>query len=441
MTVPQRAVPVHEPSTWDRTKYKVYGVVLIAIIVGFVSLCAAVYAKAFQNFATVTLVAERAGLQMYPGNRVQLRGVDVGEVGTVESIGTGGVRLTLNMFPAQMASIPANVGVQLNQQTAFGAKVVNLIDPAQPAAARLQAGDRLTTDRVTVEVNNLFDRLDTVLRSARPADVSAILGGLANTLEGRGEELGVTAEELADYLRRFNENLPQLQRDFAKGADTANLYADIVPDLLGTLENVRTPSRTLVEQQAQLDSFLLQLTRFGAVGNDFFARNAEGLTNTAADLRSITGLLNEYSPQITCFVSGLAETNRRFLTQQGNTVPGFVGNTTIEYGQDPYAYPDNLPVVGADGGPNCNGLPYIHGDDVPASLSRPVDKGGEVPGPTRVNTAKNPLVVTLFGPQAALPLTTPPVAPGNANGDPNAVERPNTPGPDHGSSADPNGGG
>jgi phospholipid/cholesterol/gamma-HCH transport system substrate-binding protein len=426
-TDPGRTIPVHEPTSWDRTKYKIYGVVLVAIIVGFVALCAAVYSKAFESTETVTLDAERAGLQMYPGNRVQLRGVDVGEVDTVEAVGTGGVRLTLSMDPDQMPNIPANIGVQLNQQTAFGAKTVNLLDPAGPPTGTLRPGARLATDTITVEVNNLFDRLDTVLATARPADVSAILGGLANTLDGRGDELGQTAEELSTYLRRFNGNLPQLQRDFAKGADVANLYADIAPDLLQTLENLRTPSRSLVEQREQLDRFLNQLTRFGAVGNDFFARNADGLVNTAEHLRSITGLLNEYSPQITCFITGMAETNRRFLTQQGNTVPGFVGNTTIEYGQDAYAYPDRRPEVSADGGPNCNGLPYIEGDDVPASLSRAVDGGGEETGGNRITTARDPLVVTLFGPQAALPLTTPPVAPGNAQGDPDGVERPQTP--------------
>lgn len=62
----------------SRFKYRIYALILISIIVGFFTLCGAAYAKAFTPYEEISLRADRTGLQMYPGNRVQMRGVDVG---------------------------------------------------------------------------------------------------------------------------------------------------------------------------------------------------------------------------------------------------------------------------------------------------------------------------------------------------------------------------
>lgn len=414
MTAADPSIPVHTESTWDRTKYKVYGLVLILIVAIFVALCIAQFNEAFRATDRVYVDSGRAGLQMYPGNRVEMRGVEVGKVAEVHRNDQGGVDLALDMEPAQMAKIPGNPVVELSQLTAFGAKTVQMSDPPR-ASGTLQDGAHLDADHTTVEINDLFQQLQTVLDTAEPSKVSSILGSLSQALNGRGGQIGQTVEALDTYLRSFNSNLPQLQRDFQKGGKVLNTYADVVPDLLETLDNLRTPARTLVAQQGQLDGFLYQLTKFGNTGQSFFAQNGDALTATAADLRSITGLLNKYSPEFTCFIKGTAETNRRLLTFQGNTVPGWVGNTTIEYGQNNYKYPQNLPVVGGNGGPNCNGLPYIHGNDIPPSLLRPVDKGGDLPATSQLKTGDQPLVAQLFGPEATLPITRPPAAGDNTN--------------------------
>lgn len=389
-----------------RYKYTFYGLALVLVIVLFTGVCIAAYAKLFKPTSMVYVRTERAGLQMYPGNRVQLRGVDVGEVGDVRSDGAGGVEIALKMDPETLALIPANVNVQLSQLTAFGAKTVSFAEPEAPTSERLRPGTVLSSDRQTVEVNNLLEKLTEILDTAEPAKVSSVLGGLAQTLDGRGEQLGETATKLADYLRRFNGNLPALQQDLHKTGEVADVYAAAMPELAGMLENVRHTSRTVVEQQAQLDGFLFQLTRFSKTGNTFFATNGPALSEVSSTALPTSELLRRYSPEYTCFISGLAETNRRLLTQQGNTVPGFVGNTTLEPGVNSYRYPEDLPVVGADNGPDCAGLPYVHGDEVPAAIMKDIDKGGE-PNPTgssdRLSVGDQPLVAQLFGPGALVP--------------------------------------
>lgn len=406
---------------FERVKYKLYGLILLLVVSLFMALCVAGYSQAFTPVSVVYLRAERAGLQMYSGNRVQLRGVDVGEVGDVRSNGSGGVELALNMEPDKLDSIPSNVDVQLSQLTAFGAKTVQLVDPKNPARGGLQPNAVLQTGRETVEVNDLLDKLGGVLNAAQPAKVSTVLGALSQTLDGRGQQLGETAVKLTDYLRRFNANLPALQQDFRRTGQVADVYADVTPELASLLNNARFTSRTLVDQQAQLDSFLVQLTRFGNTGDEFFRTNGEALASVSNNALPTSQLLKKYSPEFHCFISGVAELDRRTLTQQGNTVPGFVGNTTLEPGTDPYQYPQERPVMGADNGPDCNGLPYIHGDDIPPSIMKDVDKGGEpnpAPSTNRLQVGNQALVAQLFGPLATLPALpadpTHPAAPGSS---------------------------
>ncbi|MEU7811427.1 MCE family protein [Pseudonocardia sp. NPDC049154] len=383
-------------------KLKVYALILLGVIGGFAALCVAVYNKAFTSTVPVYVRADRTGLQMYPGNRVQLLGVDVGEVGDV-ALDDGGrtVEITLKMDPDKLGAIPANAGVQLNQLTAFGAKTVGITVPAQPSTVRLAANDTLMTDRVTVEVNTLFDHLDSVLTTLQPDKVSAFLGNMAQALQGRGAQIGETAGELEAYLRRFNENLPDLQRTLASGADLTNLYADITPDLTNLLDNAAFTSRTIVDQQAQLDSFFYQVTRLSGVGADFFRQNGDNLEEVVHTALPTTDLLREYSPEFACFLQGMDEGRKRLEKTQGDTVPGLVGNTTFEPGDRAY---DSPPIVAATGGPNCNGLPSVDGLSTPPQLLRNVDEGGEPnpdPGDNTLRIGDPPLVAQLFGPLAA----------------------------------------
>jgi phospholipid/cholesterol/gamma-HCH transport system substrate-binding protein len=386
---------------FSRFKYRVYALILLGIMLGFLGLCTAMYLNAFAKTVPVQLRADRSGLQMYPGNRVQLKGVDVGEVGSVSLADgdRGAVDIVLDMDADRIGQVPADVSVSLDQLTAFGAKTVQMTMPQAPSGRMLAAGDQISSDAVTVEVNTLFDSLDQILDTLEPAQVSQVIGNLATALDGRGEEIGETATQLNAYLKRFNANLPQLQTDFRKGADLTNLYGDVAGDLASTLDNATVTSRTVVEQQADIESFLFQLSRVSKTGESFFLQNREGIRDVAQTALPTTDLLREYSPMFSCWLKGLDKSRQQLEQQQGNTVPGFVGLVTLQPGDTVYKSP---PEVGADNGPDCHQMPGLDGSVVPESLMKNVDKGGE-PNPDGDNTVRigePPLVTQLFGPFA-----------------------------------------
>ena len=94
--------------------------------------------------------------------------------------------------PTSAKSIPENVKVEILPTTLFGQKYVALVDPADPSSKALSDGDVIPSDRVTtnVELSTILANLFPLLRSIRPADLSATLYAIANALRGKGDEIG-----------------------------------------------------------------------------------------------------------------------------------------------------------------------------------------------------------------------------------------------------------
>ncbi|MCQ4117789.1 MCE family protein [Rhodococcus tibetensis] len=337
-------------------KKKLAALVLVAGLLAIIVFSLAMFNGAFKESTPVTVTSDRSGLVMEPDAKVKLLGVEVGRVGSVEHV-TDGAELKLDMYPDMMSLIPSNAAVEIKSTTVFGAKYVNFVMPEHPAGTHLEAGAVIASDNVTVEFNSVFQHLTDVLDQIEPEKLNATLGAIASALRGRGDELGALLEQSDRYLAKMNPSLDQLQEDLAKAAVVTNVYADTAPELLQTLDNVTATSRTVVEEQDNLDAVLLNATGLADTANTVLTDNEQGLTDTLDLLLPTTDLLAEYSPEISCFLVGL--NNVIPLAEQliGGNQPGIALSASFMYGQEPYSYPEDLPKVNASGGPNCAGLP------------------------------------------------------------------------------------
>jgi len=385
---------------------QVSGAILLLIIIAFVAACLASYNNLFSHPARLYLHAERGGLQMFPDNRVLMRGMEIGKVASVARGANGnGVDIALNIDPARLRTVPENVHVSLEQLTAFGSKAAILTIPDGPPAPSIRPDTTLSVDRVTVEANSLFDKLQNVLVTAQPAKVNALLGGFADGLRGNGEKIGELVEVSDRYLGKVNNDLPQLRKDFDNGAKVLDLYAGVSPDLLRILGNVTVTSNTVVDRRDDLHDTLTTVARVANTGERFFASNGDDIISLARNLTPTTALLRKYSPELSCTLQGLDQANKGFLTSDGNTVPGVVSMTTFAPATEPYRYPQDLPNMNADFGPGCHGLPVLEGFKVPPSLNYEFNRSDQKRG-TGKNTLelpRRPLVAQLFGGSAVSP--------------------------------------
>jgi phospholipid/cholesterol/gamma-HCH transport system substrate-binding protein len=352
-----------------RTHVRVAAAVLTALIVAAVAFTYLAYTSAFTSTETVTVMSPRAGLVMETDAKVKYRGIQIGKVTSIDYAGDQ-AKLTLSIDSAQLPYIPSNAEVRIAGNTVFGAKSVEFLTPKQPAAGAIRPGATVQAASVQLEVNTLFQTLTDVLHKIDPVNLNATLTALGEGLRGNGDNLGDTMAGLNSYLAQLNPKLPTVQSDLKQTAAVANIYADAAPDLVTVLNNAPAISKTVVDQQDNLNATLLAATGLANNGYQTLAPAAEDYIAAIQRARAPAKVLGDYSPEYGCLLKALVTAADKFGPVIGGTRPGLFVSSNFLPGAPAYTYPESLPIVNATGGPNCRGLPDIPSKQIGGSWYR-----------------------------------------------------------------------
>ncbi|OBJ09571.1 MCE-family protein [Mycobacterium sp. 1482292.6] len=335
------------------------------LIIGLIfAVAVGLFQGSFTTTVPVTVISQRAGLVMNPDAKVKMRGVQVGKVSSIQPLPNGEAAIHLAMDPSQMHFIPGNVLVNIASSTVFGAKSVELVPPDQPSAQRLRSGQTLRGQHVMVEINTVFQQLVSVLSHIDPPKLNESLGALAQAFSGRGPQLGQSLSDLDSFLARLEPSLPAFRHDLAVLPAVSNAYADAAPDLIKTAANATRISKTLVDEQHNLDALLISAIGLADIGNDVLSTNRQPLTNVLHLLVPTTDLTNEYAPALNCAFAGLVQISHGAPLSE----PSINISASLTWGAERYRYPTNLPKVAATGGPQCVGLPKLPFNTAPPQL-------------------------------------------------------------------------
>ena len=333
---------------------RLLGVIFIGLLVLGVWLINAVFTQKFVSFDRVRLSTDTIGLQLPSRADVKVRGVIVGEVLDAKSEANG-AELTLGIKPGWMGKIPQNVTASILPKTLFGEKYVELVVPQDPSKKALTAGDHITQTQLPIEVERVLDDIYPLLRAVQPAELNYTLNALATALEGRGEAIGQNIETFDAYLKRMNPQVPALVEDLRLLAKVSGTYADVAPQIAETLRNTVKTGNTMVSREAKLHAFLQDVTSFSGTAKTFLDNNGSNIVRLGQLSKPQLELLNRYSPEFPCLLRGLVDQAPRLAS----TFRGFVFHIDlITLPRQPRGYTaKDVPVLGADNGPNCVGLP------------------------------------------------------------------------------------
>ncbi|MEZ0342587.1 MCE family protein [Mycobacterium sp. pV006] len=331
------------------------GLVSLAAAVGVTGIAAALFQDEFSDSIALTVISPRAGLVMNPDAKVQLHGVAIGKVESIDHLDNGMAALHLAIEPSRQDIVSEDVRVDIASTTVFGAKVVRLVPPPNASAAPIRAGQVLPADRVMLEVNTLFEQLVSVLSTIEPEKLNQTLGAIADAMRGRGEMVGRSLSDLNSALARINPSLEALRQDLRAAPTVFSAYADAAPDLLSLVADATRIGATLVDTGTDLDALLVSAVGLGDLGTRVLDDNVSPLAEVLRLLAPVTETVADYHPALTC---GLGS-----LTVMANNppldVPGVEVLAGFFWGQDRYRYPADLPKVAASGGPQCTDLPKI----------------------------------------------------------------------------------
>ncbi|KGI69469.1 MCE family protein [Mycolicibacterium rufum] len=339
-----------------------YTLILLVIIAVALWLTVSLFFGTFKSHETVTLTSDRAGLVMETNSKVKLRGVQVGRVSAIEG-GSEPVALKLEIDKDKIGHIPGNVEAQIRATTVFGAKYVDLIYPPDPKG-QLQAGQTIRSRNVTVEANTVFQNVVALIDRVDVAKLNSTLSALADGVRGLGPQIGEATTAANQVLLQLNPRSDTIAEDWRTLKRFNDTYSAAAGDILTTLDALSTTSTTITNRASQLDTLLMSTIGLSNSGISLLAPNQANLIKGINVLRPTTDLLYKYSPEYTCLLTGA----KTLLDTGGYEGPGGNGRTLVldvglSLGDDPYHYPDNLPIIGAKGGPggkpSCGSLPDV----------------------------------------------------------------------------------
>lgn len=329
-------------------------VVVLALVAGGVI---AGGAGLFRSPPEVTTALSAAAGPIREDTPVQFRGVRVGELTDIDAGGRGS-RLTLQLEPAHMDRIPADVQVRLLPRTLFGDQYLDLTAPdGRTAAEPLAAGAQLPADTSdgTVQLYDAYLRMYRVLDALEPAKLQVALSGMADALRGRGEQIGRMIDDAAALAEESRPVVDGLDEDLRLVAALGEDLRASSPDLLGALDNAVSLSRTITDERANISGLL----RGGIGATDAtqaaLDENGERTIDLVESAEPVTellannpGALTEGKRGIDAFLDGA---NRAFAT-------GFFDIRAEASLEDPHPYSArDCPRYPGMSGPNCQSEP------------------------------------------------------------------------------------
>ena len=209
-----------------------------------------------------------------------------------------------------------------------------------------------------------------------------------------------------DEISRFLESLPNLKHDIEVFPAVANTYADASDDLIRTVNNASSISRSIVDEQQNLDALLVSATGLADLGNEVLGDNRQGLADAVHVLLPTTSLLAKYHENVACGLAGIIP----FATSPPLPVPGVLVSVSFLLGIERYRFPQDLPRVNAKlDRPICKemGLPNVPYEYVPPMLVADVGANPWRYGNQGILLNSDGLKQFLFGPIDGPPRNSP----------------------------------
>jgi phospholipid/cholesterol/gamma-HCH transport system substrate-binding protein len=176
--------------------------------------------------------------------------------------------------------------------------------------------------------------------------------------------IGEATTDANQVLLALNPRSETIRRDWQSLRRFSDAYAAAAQDILAVLDSASTTSATITGNARQLDSLLTSLIGFSRSGITLIGPSKDNLVNAINLAEPTTRLLMKYNPELTCMLVGATHV----LDDEAGVAGGTNGKSLIVDaallpGDDPYSYPENLPIVGAKGGPGgkpgCGSLPDV----------------------------------------------------------------------------------
>jgi phospholipid/cholesterol/gamma-HCH transport system substrate-binding protein len=306
-----------------RRQHVLTGAIALLLLFGSVSVGIKGAFGAFDGGYELVGSFDAAGQGLLPGSDVKVRGVNIGQVRSIELVhGRALVKLRIK----DGEEVPTEATAVIRPKTLFGEKFVD-IDPGETEESGpfLDDGDELTNTLGGFELEEVLTDVYPLLRAIDPAELMTVLGELAKGGDGLGESINrsiVNGEELTTLFADNAELTAQFLEDFAAVSEQLALSAE---DLLALADAGNAALPTLNEHEEDLIDLLQQTGRLSSDVADLLEHNEAFVNASLGDGSRTIQLLFDRRDQVMPLVVGL----RQYVRTLSESVRIDLGDGTL----------------------------------------------------------------------------------------------------------------
>ena len=270
--------------------------VVLALIAAFVGW------NLYKKAATTTVVAYFAdALAVYPGDRVQIMGVKVGSVDSVEPAGDK-MKVTLSF--ASRYKVPADATASVLNPTVVASRVIQLAPPytGGPALAD-NAVIPLERTQVPVEWDDIRKQLDTLVTELGPTPsqpkgpLGDFVQSLADGLSGKGKQINTTFRALSDAVAALGEGRDDLFGVTKSLALFVNALHQNDKQFVALNNNLATFTTSLSNSDQELANAVKDIDTLLKTARKFVDDNGSVLATDINNLAAVTNTLMQPEPR------------------------------------------------------------------------------------------------------------------------------------------------
>ncbi|MFE2487478.1 MCE family protein [Streptomyces mirabilis] len=236
---------------------------------------------------------------IYPGSDVRVLGVRIGEV---EKITPEGDRVRVELKYDEGRKVPADAKAAVINSSVVSDRYVQLL-PVYRRGPVLRNGAVIPETRtaVPVELDRVFDSLHTTADALGPqgankdGSLSRLLGVSADNLDGQGENLNQTVEDLSQAVTTLSDGRA---------------------DLFGTVRNLQVFTAALAADDKNVRSFNTSLAEVAGQLAGERKDLADALKNLGTALGDVSAFVKNNKKSLTSNVRGLSKVTKVLVTQR-----------------------------------------------------------------------------------------------------------------------------
>jgi len=278
---------------------------------------------AFDGGYELTGTFDAAGQGLLAGSDVKVRGVNIGKVRRIELQG-GDAEVTLRINDGER--VPTDATATIRPKTLFGEKFVDIDPgPAEASGPFLAHGEEITNTLGGFELEAVLTDIYPILKAIDPAELTTVLGELAEGGRGMGEAINRSIVNGATLSQSFADNAELTKEFLGDLAAVSDQLAASAEDLVATADAANVALPTLNAHEDDVVALLQQTGRLSSDVADLLENNRPFVEASLGEGSKGVQLLYDRRDQVMPLVIGL----RQYVQTLATSIRVDLGDGTL----------------------------------------------------------------------------------------------------------------